>query len=155
MATNLTVTAASVRASVYAKRFVPTPAYNFIGEPPAPVPALCFAGATITAGVPVYQGTDDLFYPADANGADPLYKVVGIAENGASANQPVSIVVEDPQFTPGCTLAVGDTIILSGDVGRICVDSEKVAGWFVSTLGVAYSITQMGLKIVRADVVKV
>lgn len=155
MATNLAITAANVRASAYARRFIPTPAYNLIGDPSTAEPALCFAGSTITAGVPVYQGTDNLFYPADANGADPLYKVVGIAENGASANQPVSIVKEDPFFTPGCTLAVGDNVILSGDVGRICLDSEKVAGWFVSQIMTAISTTQAALKITRSDAVKV
>lgn len=150
-----TVTAANVRASVYAIRFVPTPAYNFVGEPPAPVPALCFAGATITAGQPLYQGTDDLFYPADANGADPLYKVVGIAENGAAANQPVSVVVSDPQFTPGITtLAIGDSVILSATAGGVCPDADKAAGWKVSHLMSAYSTTQAELKITRTDVAK-
>lgn len=148
------VTASSVRASVYAKRFRPTPEYNFIGEPPAPVPALSFAGAAITAGQAVYQGTDDLFYPADANGADPLYKVVGIAENSASANQPVSIVVEDPQFTPGCAMLAGDSIILSATPGGICPDADKASGWKVSHLMSAWSTTQAELKVVRTDVAK-
>lgn len=149
-----TVTAANVLASAFAKRFIPTPAYVYLGMPTVPYPAVCKAGATLTAGVPVYQGTDDLFYPADANGADPLYKVVGIAENGASVGQPVSIVTEDPFFTPGFTMLVGDVYILSGNVGLIAPVGDLVAGWRASTLLVAHTTTQAELKITRADQAK-
>lgn len=149
-----TVTAANVLASAYAKRFIPTPANVLLGWPPVPYPNLCKAGATLTAGVPVYQGADDLFYPADANGADPLFKVVGIAENGASAGQPVSIVTEDPYFTPGFSMLVGDVYILSGNAGMIAPVGDLVAGWRASTLLAAWSTTQAELKIVRTDQAK-
>lgn len=149
---NYSITAASARPSVYAIYLQPNPAYTST-IPAVPLP--CFAGTTITAGMPVYVGTDSLIYPADANGADPLYKCVGIAVNGAAANQPVYVVTKDPQFTPGCTLAVGDTLIVSGTAGAIAPDSDKAAGFFNTVLGVAYSTTQMNLNPTRADAVKI
>jgi hypothetical protein len=146
-------TAASVAASAQAVRLQPTPAWIANASGVA-TPNLFLAGATITAGQPVYQGTDGLIYPADANGADPLYKVIGLAENGAGINQPVSIVVSDPAFTPGCTLLIGDVIIASNTVGKICEAANKASGWFVTVLGVAWSTTQMALNISRSDVAK-
>lgn len=106
--------------------------------------------------MPVYQSPDDgKFYKAEADGVSPLYKVVGIAENGAYAGQPVSIVVRDPYFTPGCAMLVGDTLIVSDTAGMIAHDADKSSGWKVSTLGVAFSTTQMDLNITRSDVAKV
>lgn len=149
-------TASLVLASTSAKRFQPT----FMVAPVSGLstsarPSMNAAGAVITAGQPVYQDPTTLaFYPCDANGADPLYKVLGFAENSAAIGQPVSIVTEDPYFTPGCTMVIGDIIIVSGTVGRICEAGDKANGWFVSILGVAYSTTQMNLKIIRSDVAK-
>lgn len=150
-----TVTAANVLASAYAIRFIPYPPFVLRGTPEIPVPNVCLAGAAITAGMPVYQdATTNLFHPADCNGADPLYKVVGIAENSAGIGQPVSIVVSDPQFTPGCTLAIGDIPIVSATPGGITESANKTTGWRVSPLGVAYSTTQMTLNITRSDVAR-
>lgn len=148
-----TVTPANVIASAYCTRFVPYPPHTFRGIQAIPNP--CIAGATLTAGVPVYQADTGLFLPADANGADPLYKVVGIAENGASVGQPVSIVIADPYFTPGFTMAIGDHYILSGNVGMIAPVGDLVAGWRLSNLLSAWSTTQAELKITRTDVAKV
>jgi hypothetical protein len=146
-------TASSVLASAQAVRLVASPAWTLQGSGPSavPVPNLLLAGAAITAGQPVYRGTDSLVYPADANGADPLYKVEGIAENSAGIGQPVSVVVSDPAFTPGCTLAIGDVIVVSATAGKICEAADKTSGWFVSILGVAWSTTKMALNITRAD----
>ena len=113
------------------------------------------AGTTITAGQPVYQDpTDYRFYPADANGAFPLYDVVGIAVNNCAIGQPVSVVFEDDAFTPGCTMAVGDIICLSAAVGKICPSSDNASGMFVADLGVAITTTTMKLRINKAGVVK-
>ncbi len=151
-----TVTAANVLASTSAIRLPP----NLI-TPTAQTltsfrPGVNIAGASITAGQPVYQhpATGD-FWPADANGASPLYKVIGIAENSAAAGQPLNIVTDDPFFTPGITtLLIGDIVIASSTVGGVTEAGSKTAGDKVTVLGVAYSTTQMVLKIIRSDVAK-
>jgi len=63
------VAPANVLASAHAKRFQ-MPGFTLQGDS-VPVPNQCIAGATITAGMPVFQGTDDLFYPADATPLAP------------------------------------------------------------------------------------
>ena len=125
-----------------------------MGDPPLPVANICIAGAAILAGQPVYQFTDGLFYLADANGADPLYKVVGLAENNAGIGQPVSIVIKDPGFTPGFAMVIGDIPILSANVGKICPSSDMASGMFISVFGVAYSIAKMDFDITRSDVAR-
>jgi hypothetical protein len=147
-------TPGNVLASIFALRLQPIPAFTVRGAPPSSIPNVLIAGAAITAGQPVYQGIDNLFYPTDANGADPLFKVVGMAENNAGIGQPISVVYYDPQFTPGCALLVGDIPIVSATAGKICPSSDMASGMFVSPLGVAFSVTQMSLNITRADVAR-
>lgn len=148
------VTAASVIASPSATYFAP----NVLTQPTLSTsarPNVNTAGTTITAGQPVYQDPTTMqFSPADANAASPLYDVVGIAMNNAALGQPLIIVTADPQFTPGCTLAIGDIMILSGTLGRVCPSADAASGWFVATLGVAYSTTQMKLQINKSGVAK-
>lgn len=87
--------------------------------------------------------------------ADAIYKVEGIAENGASRGQAISVVKEDPMFTPGCVVAVGDMGILSADIGRIGVAGDLAPGMYNSVLWNAWSLSQVNLKIIRADAVRV
>lgn len=114
------------------------------------------AGATITAGQLVYYDTAANTYKlADANGATPLYKVAGIAINGASSGQRLLVCKEDPALTLGATVVIGDTLWASATPGGITkVAAEGVAtGNFVSVLGVATSTTKINFKIARADAV--
>lgn len=149
------VTANSVLASTSAKRLAPTLAAPVSALAVSARPGINVAGATITAGQPVYQGTDFAFYPADANGADPLYKVAGMAENSAAIGQPLNIITEDPYYTPGCTMLIGDVIILSATPGGIAPASDAASGMVIQFLMVAYSTTQARLYVVRSDVAKV
>lgn len=115
------------------------------------------AGATITAGQAVYLDTTTKTEKlADADGATPLYKVEGIALNGASTGQRIFVCTEDPGLTLGATLVIGDTIWLSATAGGITkTAAEGVAtGSFVAVLGVATSTTKVNFKIIRADAVK-
>lgn len=148
-----TVVAANVIASTSAIRFEPN---TFTGLATGAKPNINVCGAAITAGQPVSQDPDtSLFYPADANALTPLYKVIGIAENSAGIGQPISIVIEDPYFTPGITaLAIGDIVIVSNTSGGLVESAGKASGWFVSVVMVAYSTTQVKLKIIRTDVAK-
>lgn len=114
------------------------------------------AGATITAGQVVYEDSSDSFdfKLADANASAATANPVGIALHGASDGQPLEIVTEDDDFTPGGTLSISaaadDGIyILSGTAGGIAPVGDIVAGWYPVILGVAKSATKMNFKIVR------
>lgn len=115
-----------------------------------------FAGATITAGQTVYyDATTKTEKLADADGATPLYKVEGIALNGASSGQKILVCIEDPSFTLGATVVVGDTVWLSATAGGLTkTAADNVTGMYVSVMGVAISTTKINFKIVRADAVK-
>ncbi len=113
------------------------------------------AGATLTAGQPVYFDTDGSAKLADADGASPLYKVRGITVNGAAAGQDVDVCTRDPAFTPGFTCAIGEVYIVGTTAGAINLASDKTTNWRVSVLGVGISTTQINLFDVqncRADV---
>ncbi len=103
------------------------------------------AGATLTAGQPVYFDTDGSAKPADADGVSPLYKYRGIAVNSASTGQDVDICQRDPTFTPGFTCAIGEVYIVGATAGAINLASDKTTGWKVSVLGVGISTTQINL----------
>jgi hypothetical protein len=140
---DIAITAANVRASAQAKRLV------------LPFPTVPIAGAAITAGQPVYQGTDTFFYPATATVADPAYKVAGIAENSAAAGQAVGVVYEDPDFQFGGTGVIGDILILSGaTTGGIAPAADSTGGWVNSVLMILFSTTLANFKIIRSDVAK-
>ena len=97
---NISVSAASVLKGAGAKTNVGT------------------AGATITAGQPLYMVNrePDTLRLADANLSAAAAAVVGIALHGAFSGQPIEYVVEDGDFTPGATLTVGRVYVLRADV---------------------------------------
>lgn len=88
------------------------------------------------------------------NEADPLYNCDGVAAHSVAKGQPINVVVKDPFWTPGCTLAKGDVVIGSSGAGEICEAADKASGWYVSSLGVAFSTTQMDLNITSSGVAR-
>lgn len=109
------------------------------------------AGVALTQGQSVYLDTaDGKLKQYDANGSGDAKVFRGITLNAAGADQPVTICREDPDFTPGCTLAIGDTVIGSATPGAICPDADAVAGWFKTVLGTAKTTTTMNFKPVAA-----
>jgi hypothetical protein len=110
-------------------------------------PEFGVAGVALTQGQAVYLDTADgklkLF---DANGTGDAKVFRGITLNAAAADQPIKICREDPDFTPGCTMAVGDTVIGSATAGAICPDSDAAGGWFKTVLGTAKTTTTMIFK---------
>jgi hypothetical protein len=113
------------------------------------------AGATITAGMPLYlDSTDGKYKPADANGANDATRVRGIAAHGASDGQPIELVAEDPSFTPGCTVAAGDVLIVSATAGGVAPAADAAQGWFVTVLGVGIGSNKIALKLSAAGVAK-
>lgn len=113
------------------------------------------AGATITAGQTVYLDTTDGTYKlADANASPATANVEGIALHGASANQPIEIVYEDDDFTPGATLSLSaaadsGVYVLSGTAGGIAPMDDLANGMYPAVLMVAKSTTKAVLKIVK------
>ncbi len=114
------------------------------------------AGATITAGQVVYEDSSDSsdFKLADANASAATANPVGIALHGASDGQPLTIVTEDDDFTPGGTLSLSagadsGVYVLSGTAGGIAPVGDLASGMYPVILGVAKSATKMNLKIVR------
>lgn len=114
------------------------------------------AGATITAGQAVYEDSSDSFKfkLADANASAATAKCVGIALHGASSGQPLTIVEEDDDFTPGGTLSISaaaddGVYVLSGTAGGIAPIGDLASGWYPVIVGVAKSASKMNLKIVR------
>jgi hypothetical protein len=74
---------------------------------------------------------------------------VGIALNGASSGQPVEYVIEDPAFTPGGTLVVGEIYVLSDTAGGIMPISDLEAGDYPTVLFVATTTAVANMKIVK------
>ena len=114
------------------------------------------AGSTITAGQAVYEDSSDSFKfkLADANASAATAKCVGIALHGASSGQPLTIVEEDDDFTPGGTLSISaaaddGVYVLSGTAGGIAPVGDLASGWYPVVLGVAKSTTKMILKPIR------
>jgi len=103
------------------------------------------AGGTITAGQPVYIDASDSnkIKAADANASAATAAAVGIALNGASANQPVSYCTRDSAgFTVGATLAIGDVLYVSNTAGGITVTpGDLTTGSYVVVLGIMTSTT--------------
>lgn len=108
------------------------------------------AASTITAGQVVYRLTAGTVAPADANGASPLFNVLGIAENGGGAGQRISVITEDPALAIGATVVIGDVFILSATAGGIADVADAAAGHYVTVLGVAVSTSAINFKPVAA-----
>ena len=107
------------------------------------------AGASISAGQPVYLDAADLdalgqpkAKLADANAATTA-AVVGIAANTAANNQPVRVVSADSGFTHGLTgVAAGDIIILSATAGGLAPAADMASTMFPVVCMLATSATK-------------
>lgn len=101
------------------------------------------AGATITAGQPVYVDTADAnkIKITSATGVGAVRTTVGLATHGASAGQPLKYVRKDNDFAPGFTMAIGDVIIV-GPAGALHPVADLAATWFPLVVGVAISTTK-------------
>ena len=111
------------------------------------------AGATITAGQTVYlDSTTNTYKLADANSSAATAAVVGIAMNGASAGQPISVNVEDDDLTVGATLSMSAPVyVQSATAGGIAPSADIAAGWYPSVLFIAKSTTKAILKPFRGS----
>lgn len=106
------------------------------------------AGETITAGKVVYQSsTTKKWMLADSNSATAeVRQAQGIALNGASLNQPIS-VQKSGDITTGATMTAGVALYLSDTPGGICPVADVGSGEYVCLLGVTKSTTVLALDI--------
>lgn len=113
------------------------------------------AGGTITAGMPVYKdGADSNKYKAGRANALGTSGVTGIALNGASNNQPLTIQTSG-DINLGATLIVGETYCLSDAVaGQIVPIGDLGSADFPVILGIAETASNLILDIQTAGVAK-
>ncbi|HTV69324.1 MAG TPA: hypothetical protein VMF90_12375 [Rhizobiaceae bacterium] len=111
------------------------------------------AAATITAGQCVYRvAATGRFNLSDSNsGTAEAREVFGIALNGASAGQPLS-VQRSGDITIGGTLTAGVAYYLSDTPGGICPVSDVGSGEYSVVLGVAKSASVLALNIQASGV---
>ncbi|KEA07484.1 hypothetical protein [Rhizobium rhizogenes] len=104
------------------------------------------AGEAIVAGKPVYfDSTVNKWKLSDNNGTGTR-QVHGIALNGASLNQPVS-VAKGGDVTIGATLTAGVAYYLSATAGGICPVADLTTGMDTILIGLAKSTTVLGIGI--------
>lgn len=106
------------------------------------------AGATITAGQVVYKDAADGKYKlADADSATAAAKAPrGIALNGASDGQPLSII-RSGDVTIGATLTAGTAYYLSPTPGGIAPLADVLSGDDVVLIGLAESTSVLAVDI--------
>ncbi|MDW9600435.1 hypothetical protein GOA86_19010 [Sinorhizobium meliloti] len=104
------------------------------------------AGETITAGQSIYlDATTNKWMKSDNNGTGTR-QVHGIALNGASLNQPVS-VHKAGDITIGATLVAGTDYWLSGTAGGLCPRADLATGMDAVQVGIAKSTTVLAVDI--------
>jgi hypothetical protein len=106
------------------------------------------AGEALAAGKAVYlSSTSGKWMLADSNSATvEARKAIGIALNGAAANQPVNIH-KGGDITIGATLTAGTAYYLSDTPGGICPLADVGAGEYVCLLGLAKSTTVLAVDV--------
>lgn len=111
------------------------------------------AGATITAGMPVYKDTSTGKYvAADADSATALARSpVGIALHAASDGQPLTIQTGG-DINMGATLTVGTIYCLSDVAGAVRPSADNSTGDYVTILGVAIAANKLRLGILASGV---
>ena len=108
------------------------------------------AGETITAGQPIYQGTDNKLKLAGSKLPTPGYRVCGLAACSATAGQPIFYNSSDPDLILGLPLDAGQTLAL-GDVPGTIVNVEDVpSGAVVVVLGTAKTDSLFNLNITNS-----
>lgn len=110
------------------------------------------AGASITAGQPVYlDNTTGTIKPASANTSAATAAVVGIAVNGASANQPV-VYQTAGVLALGAVLTTGKVYVASANSGNIAPVADLASGWNTTILGYATSASNLQVNLVVSGV---
>ena len=103
------------------------------------------AGATVTAGQPVYADAADSgkYQPADAD-ASATSAAIGIATHGAAAGQPL-IVAQYGSLTLSAVMTAGEVYCVSTTAGGIAPVGDLTSGNYVTVLGVATTTSNLKL----------
>lgn len=111
------------------------------------------AGETITAGQVVYVSTSTGKYmKADAD-TEAEAKAVGVAVNGASNGQNLTIQRKG-KITIGGTVVVGQVYVASATAGGVAPYADLLTGDFVTILGVGVTAAKIDLKINVSNIAK-
>lgn len=112
------------------------------------------AGVAITAGQAVYlDSTTGKWGLADTDSATAgVRNALGIALNGAAANQPIAVITEG-DVTIGASILAGVAYYLSGTPGGICPVADVAAGDYTLIVGMGKSTSVLSVKIVYPGVV--
>lgn len=106
------------------------------------------ASAGQTAGQAVYLNSSNQWalLDSDASPVGPNDEgKIGILMDGGGINQPASVCVRDPDFTPGATLSNGLAVYNYTTAGSISQADIPTTGAYPVVLGVAKSTTKMNL----------
>lgn len=104
------------------------------------------AGATITAGEPVYLDVNNVWQLAKADTAAHA-ACKGIALHGALTGQPLAVQTSG-NITIGATVVAGTHYYVSGNnAGGIMPIGDFTTGQFITDLGIAISTTVIQLAI--------
>lgn len=105
------------------------------------------AGATITAGQPVWRDTANKYQLADNNHATTAGRTPrGIALHAAFLDQPLTIQ-RSGDITIGATVTAGQDLYLSDTPGGICPRADVGAGENVVLIGLAKTTTVVTIDI--------
>ncbi len=113
------------------------------------------AGATITAGQPLYADASDggRLKPADANASAVTAAVVGIALHASLDEQPIAYA-RVGLINLGAPLTVGQIYVPSATAGAIAPVSDLATGHYVTILGVAKTAAELDLAINVSGIAK-
>lgn len=101
--------------------------------------------ATVTAGQVVYLNSSNQWALADSDGnlGTGINDLRGFALDGGAVNQPATVCVADPDFTPGGTLSNGLAVYLFTTAGAISFADIPTTGAYPVLMGIAKSTTKM------------
>ena len=104
------------------------------------------AGATITAGKPMYlESATNTWKLADNDSATAeVRQATALSLTGSSAGQPVAYMMTG-QVTLGATMTAGVVYYLSATAGGICPVADLTSGKYPCTVGIATSTTVLQL----------
>jgi hypothetical protein len=105
------------------------------------------AGATITAGQPVYKDStaSNKLKPADAD-VLATAAAVGVALHGASADQPLKYATSG-NLTLSAVMTAGAVYVVSTTAGGIAPVADLGSGDYVTLLGIATSTSNLKISI--------
>lgn len=112
------------------------------------------AGATITAGQPLYadSSASNTLKPADCDLSSAAATVVGISLHAALTGQPITYLTAG-NMTFNAVLTTGKAYISSATAGGIAPIADLATGWYTTMLGIATSTTNLSVNIVASGAI--